>query len=147
MARTFRQALDEAMREDAECGTQHRGNAVICRMLAQVAAKPARTLAKSTAGGAIMRVNRSPKAARSVGGLKASKAPARPPRDGVDPTLKIVADVAHKMPKPDDAKVRAAAVAGMSPERLAEVVDAAVVAGKISGTDAVALLKQLGVRR
>jgi len=152
--RTFGESLDEAMKLDAEWRVDRHAKEVICRMLAVVAGKPAR-LAKSEGASTVVRVNRSPQAARSavgqgVGSRKATKAPERPRRDGVDPAHKAVAavaDVAHKMPKPDDAKVRAAAVAGMSPERLAEVIDAAVVQGKISGTDAVALLKQLGVRR
>lgn len=60
-----------------------------------------------------------------------------------DAKLRAVARAAHAAKKPDDAKVRQAALASLSPEQLAAAVDAAVVSGRISGTDAMALLKRI----
>lgn len=71
-----------------------------------------------------------------------SKAPTRPQRAGIDPKkLQAVADAAHAAEKPDD--YAAASFASMSQQQLADAVDTAVIAGKLSGTDAVALLKRL----
>lgn len=46
---------------------------------------------------------------------------------------------------PDDAKVHAAAALGgaLTPEQAAAAIDAAVVQGRISGTEAVELLRRL----
>lgn len=64
-----------------------------------------------------------------------------------DAKLHVISDAAHKTKKPDDAKVLRAAVAALSPEQLAAAVDAAVIAGKISGTEAVALLERVKGKR
>ncbi|MGY4478650.1 hypothetical protein [Bradyrhizobium sp. USDA 3364] len=151
MARTtYGERLAKAMVLDAAHGTEHRGDAVVCEMLDVIGRRargempPARPDSASQAARSAPRQGRSsvksPKAPTTLL-VKSQSAEQRQASD--DAKLRAVAGAAHVAKKPDDAKVRQAALASLSPEQLATAVDAAVVAGKISGTEAVALLERI----
>lgn len=149
-AHTFGDALARATALDNEWGIQRHTDKVITRMLERVSAKATATrtgtLAKSSAAAKAIRPTSRPQALRFGGGLGVEpnrKAPTRPLRADTDAKLRAVADAVHAARKSDDVKVRAVALNSMRLEQLAAAVDAAVVAGKISGTDAVALLRRL----
>lgn len=63
--------------------------------------------------------------------------------DRHDAKMQMVADAVHRMPAPDNGKVRLASLAGMSPERQRAAVDHLVRTGKLSGVEAMKVLEEL----
>jgi hypothetical protein len=118
MARTFGQALDEAMRIDRQWGTQHRADDVLCRMLDHVAYGPKRAEPKR---------------------MVIAKAAAQGHRKTAPvPSLPRPAAAPKARPQPKQ-KLR-----GWSSADVAAALDDGVKRGRITGTTAMAALKTIG---
>jgi len=165
MARvTLNQALAKAMALDAQYGTEHRSDAVLCQMLDVVGRRARGELPQP--GPRTAHVERQDQQHRQilkqrqlangnrVAAARASAAQARRsegregvggPSGGKASTRPLVKSGPAGQPHPDDAKVMQAAALGgtMTVEQAAAAIDAAVVQGRISGTEAVELLRRL----
>lgn len=168
MARvTYRQALAKAMADDAEFGTEHRADAVVFQMLDLIGRRARGELPQPAPRAThvelqdremrqVLKQQQLARANRMIS-TRAGAAQARREGDGLGAAAKgarksaalpLLAKSAPAGPQhPDDAKVRAAAALGgaLTPEQAAAAIDAAVVQGRISGTEAMQLLKRLKV--
>lgn len=138
---TFGQALDEANKLDAEAGTEHRGDAVICAMLEHISAKRTRTLTKSTTANKVTRQDSGSQAPRSgpgqvVGSHKGKKAPAQ---FLAKSRIAAAPAASKKQPQP----LRGA----WSSAQVAAALDDGVKRGRISGSAAVAAMKAFESKR
>lgn len=138
--RTFGDALAKAMALDADFGTEHRGDAVVCAMLERVSPQQTSTLTKSTAASKATRLASASQAPRSgggqgVGSLKGKKAPTQ---------LLVKARIAAMPagPKKPQAQRRA-----WTPAQVAAALDDGVKRGRISGSTAVAAMKAFEGKR
>lgn len=124
-SRTFGDALAKAMALDADFGTEHRGDAVVCAMLEHVSPKPTRTIAKSAA-------DSGPQAPRSGVGQGArshmgKKAPTQ---------LLVKSRLAARSTAPKKLQQRI-----WTSAQVAAALDDGVKRGRISGSTAVAAMK------
>lgn len=162
---TLDQMLTKAMQIDAAFGTEHRGDAVVFQMLDVVGRRARGELPQSAPR--VTHVERQDRETRQVLkqqqvaranrmiSTRAGAAPVWREGDGLGAAAKgirksavrpLLAKSAPAGPQnPDDAKVHAAAALGgaLTPEQAAAAIDAAVVQGRISGTEAVELLRRL----
>lgn len=138
--RTFGQALDAANKLDAEAGTEHRGDAIICAMLEHVGPKPTRTLTKSTAASNATRPASGSQAPRSGGGQgvgspNGKEAPAR---------LLVKARIAAAPAGPKKPQTQRRA---WTSTQVAAALDDGVKRGHISGSTAVAAMRAFEGKR
>ncbi|MET4489469.1 hypothetical protein [Bradyrhizobium sp. LA7.1] len=139
-ARTFGDSLAQAMALDADAGTEHHGDAVICAMLGRVASTRMGTLAKSNDASKVTRPDSGPQAPRSgggqgVGGIGSKKAPT--------PLLaKSRMAASPAQPKKPQPRRRA-----WTSAQVAAALDDGVKRGHISGTQALAAMKAFEGKR